>query len=443
MKNGKDKYDKLPDWLRLLRGQTWQIEILIAGSTVYTLFYLSDYIRSFFYSVYPGIDFSLTRTITLFGVYIVTRILLIGFIANLIIRAVWLAYLGINFAFPQGVNFDNLNNNEESKRILKSQATILNRVTFLELLSKLSYSLAILLAIFMTSVFITTVLVHFVLEEIGFGSIIYEAWFSYMVAIIVATIQIGVIDRIMLSQKSKRPLINKIKKWVSVFLEYFTLSFLFRREFLAIKSNTNKWVLGLSVSFILTLSSLITSYQIGKYWSYGTFKMKFLDDREYYDIDYDPYINIYDYDENITENKSVLRVSIPSMTIKSRYLKVFVTSWGQFDKMLLHGFNKHDYPLDYESKNNEDYLETKQRADSIFNLVINDLFIVEIDNVKQERLRWKTTRHPKSKTKGYVTFVDIEKLKNKEHKLQVFVNYFDRKNKIQKGRWKDIYFWKE
>ena len=443
MKNAEDKYDKLPDWLRQLRSQTWQIEILIAGSTVYTLFYLSDYIRSFFYSVYPGVGFSLTKTITLFGVYIVTRILLIGFIGNLIIRSVWLAYLGINFAFPQGVNFENLKNNEESKKILKSQATILKRVTFLELLSKLSYSLAVLLAIFMTSVFITTLLVHFVLEEIGFGSIIYEAWFSYSVAILIAVIQIGVIDRIILSQKSKYPLVNKIKKWISVFLEYFTLSFLFRREFLAIKSNTNNWILGISVALILTLASVITSYQIGKYWSYGTFKMKFLDDREYYDIKFDPSMSIYDYDENITENTSVLRASIPSETIDSRYLKVFVTSWGQFDKMLLHGYKKYDYPLDYEVKDGEDLLQTRHKADSIFNLVINDLFVLEIDDVVQKDLRWKSTNHPKSKTKGYATFIDIDNLEYKEHKLQVFVNYFGRNNKITKGRWKSIYFWKE
>lgn len=437
------KYDHLPDWIKQLRSQTWQIEILIAGSTVYTLFYLSDHIQSYFYSVYPGIDFNLTRSLILFGIYIVTRILLIGFIANLIIRAVWLAYLGINFAFPSGVNFDNLRNNTESKKILKTQPTILTRVALLERLAKLSYSIAILLAIFMTSVFITTVIIHLVLENIGFGLIIYEAWFSYSIAILVAIVQFGVIDRIFLSKVSKYPLVNKIKKRLSIFLEYFTLSFLFRREFLAIKSNTNRWALGLSIVFILALSSIITSYQIGKYWPYGTFKFKFLNDREFYTIDYDPFLSIYDYDTNITEQTSVLRASIQSEIVESRYLKLFVTSWQQFDRKLKDGFEKYDYPLDYEPKNNNDYHQTKESADSIFNLVLNDIFEVEIDNIFQNNLRWKASNHPISRTKGYVTFIDIDSLDKVEHKLILYVNYFNSKDEIDKSRWKEITFWKE
>lgn len=441
--NSEQKDNDLPHWINQLRSQTWQIEILIAGSTIYTLFSLSDDLQTLFYKVYPGIDFNLERTLTLFGIYIITRILLIGFIANLIIRAVWLAYLGINFAFPLGVDFDRLKNNSESKEILKSQPTILQRVTQLERLSKLSYSLAILIAIFMTSVFISTIIIHILLKWIGLGYILYEAWFSYSIAITVAIIQFGVIDRIFLSKRSRFAHINKIKKWVSIFLEYFTLSFLFRREFLAIKSNTNQWALTLSISIILFLSSLITSYQIGKYWPYGTLNMKFLDDREYYNIEYDPEISIYDYDTNINSDISVLRASISSQIVKGRYLKLFVTSWAQFDKKLKNGFDKFEYPLNYNSKDKDDFFNTKEKADSIFNLVINDLFIVEIDSSLQENLRWKTSNHPISKTKGYVTFIDIDSLENKEHRLNLFVNRIGSKDQVITTKWKEIYFWKE
>ncbi|MFT4536604.1 MAG: hypothetical protein ACJA1A_003232 [Saprospiraceae bacterium] len=321
--NPDNHHDRLPDWIKQLRSQSWQIEILIAGSTVYTLYYLSDHLHSLFYSVYPGIDFNLTKTLMLFGVYLVSRILLIGFTANLIIRAVWLAYLGINFTFPGGVNYARLKNNEESKQILRNQPTILERVSFLERLSKLSYSLAVLLAIFMTSIFITTTFIHILLEKIGFGNIIYEAWFSYSLAILIAVTQFGVIDRFFLSKTSKRPVVNIIKKKLSVFLEYATLSILFRREFLAIKSNTNRWALGLSAVFIFGLSSIITSYQIGKFWPYGTFKLSIMDERKFYDVDYDPVLPTYDYDDNITERTSVLRASIQSEIIKSRYLRLF------------------------------------------------------------------------------------------------------------------------
>ena len=441
--NQDNQHNHLPEWIKQLRSQSWQIEILIAGSTVYTLFYLSDHLRTLFYSVYPGIDFNLERTLMLFGVYLVSRILLIGFIANLIIRSVWLAYLGINFAFPNGINYEKLKNNEESNEILRNQPNIIERVSLLERLSKLSYSMAILLSIFMTSVFTTTILIHILLEKIGFGTIIYEAWFSYSMAILIAIIQMGVIDKFFLSKASKRPLLNSIKKKLSVFLEYATLSFLFRREFLVIKSNSNKWALGLFTIAILGLSSVITSYQIGTFWPYGTFKLNVLDDREYFTVDYDPYLNKYNYDSNITDEVSVLRASIPNEVIKSRYLKLFVTSWKRFDEKLLEGYKKFDYPLDYKNKDIPDFYSTKERADSIFNLVLNDIFVVDIDGLQQEDLRWKSIKHTITNTKGYITFIDIDSLTKEEHKLNLFVNYLNRKTEIKKGNWMEIWFWKE
>ncbi|MDF1698521.1 MAG: hypothetical protein P1U56_21900 [Saprospiraceae bacterium] len=437
------KLDHLPDWIRQLRNQTWQIEILIAGSTVFTLFSLSDDLQAFFYKIYPGISFNLERTLILFGIYIVTRILLIGFVANLILRAVWLAYLGINFTFPNGVNFNNLKNNQESKNILKGQSSILERVTLLDRLSKLSYSLAILLAIFVTSVFISTLIIHILFELVGFDSIIYEAWFSYTVASIIAIIQFGILDRFFFSKTSKKPYINRLKKWLSTFLEYFTLSFLFRREILAIKSNTNKWAFTLSIVFVLSLASIITSYQIGKYWPYGTIKLKLFDDREFFDVKYSPSISIYDYDTNITNKTSVLRASIPEEVISGNYLKVFVTSWAEFDKKLKHGYEKYNYPLDYKADNAVDYYKTKELADSLFNLVLNDIFILEVDDITQQNLRWKTSNHPISKTKGYVTFINIAGLNQSEHKLNIYVNYFGKNDKLIRGRWKEINFWKE
>jgi len=436
-------HDELPDWIQQLRSQSWQIEILIAGSTVYTLFYLSDYLQGYFYSIYPGIDFTITRTLLLFGVYLVSRILLVGFIGNLIIRSVWLAYLGINFAFPRGVNFDGLKNNEESKRILQGQASTLERVSRLERLSKLSYSISVLLAIFMTSVVISTITIHFVLEKLGVGFFIYEAWFSYTIAVLIAIIQLGVIDRLFLSKKSSRPWINKVKLILSLVLEYITLSFLFRREFLTLKSNVNQIAFSSIVAFILFLSTFITAIQIGKYWPYGTIKMSFMDDRTMFDIDHDPSRSIYNYDTNVSPDKSVLRMSIQSDIVRDRYLKLFVTSWMQFDEMLAHNYEKYQYPFDFDARSRNDFNREQQEADSIFNLVINDLFIVDIDGVELQDLRWRSTNHEKSFTKGYITYIDISELVEDEHLVTMYVNYLGDGDKVARKKWKEIAFWKE
>ena len=441
--NSRNESDILPEWIKQLKSQTWQIEMLIAGSAVYTLFSLSGDLQSLFYKVYPGISFNLERTLFLFGVYIVSRILLIGFILNLILRSVWLAYLGINFAFPNGVDFDRLKNHSDSIENLKSQPTILKRVNTLETLCKLSYSISILLAIFMTSVFITTIIIHLFLESIGFNSIVYESWFSYSIAILIVIIQFGILDRIFLSRKSKHKILNLIKQIFSTFLYYFTLSFLFRREFLAIKSNISKWNFSVTIVSILGCASILTAYQIGKFWPYGTIDINILDDRKYFDIKFDPFVNIYDYDENITDKTSVLRASIPSPIIEGRYLRLFVTSWSDFDNTLETGFKKYDFPLNYKAKNREDFYNTTVNADSIFNMVLNDLFHIEINHTMLENLSWKSSNHPKSRTKGYITYIDINDIPPGEYRLSLIVNFINSKNEIVPRRWKDIQFWKE
>jgi len=54
---------KLPEWIKDYRDQSWQMEILIAGGTVFTLFSLADFFQLSFYRIYPSINFSIYRTV--------------------------------------------------------------------------------------------------------------------------------------------------------------------------------------------------------------------------------------------------------------------------------------------------------------------------------------------------------------------------------------------
>jgi len=183
--------------------------------------------------------------------------------------------------------------------------------------------------------------------------------------------------------------------------------------------------------------------QIGRYWPYGTFKVKYLDDRKFYDIEHDPYIDIYSYDEYLDGKINVLKASIPSEVVKSRYLRLFVTSWERFDPMLEKGYKKYNYPLEDQSTDLSSYYKVKDEADSLFNLVINDLFDVEVDGIIQTGLRWKATRHHKTFSKGYVTYIDLLNVSTHEHKLILYNNMIDRDDTIARIRWKELYFWKE
>jgi len=314
---------KLPEWIKDYRDQSWQMEILIAGGTVFTLFSLADFFQLSFYRIYPSINFSIYRTLLLFGVYLVTRILLFGFATNLILRSVWLAYLGINFSYPDGLNYNKLKSNQESKDRLKASPNILNRLITLEKLCNLSYSLAVLLAIFAASIFISMMSITWILDTLGLHDVVNEAAFSYSLSFFIGIIQLGWLDRILFTKKTKNKKLNEFKEFISAALGIITLSFLFRRELLVIKSNTNRYLLLFSIIFFLGLATIISAIQIGKYWPYGTLNMKVLDDKKFYDVKYASRVSTADYEDNFTEKKVAFRACIQSEVVKGRYLKVY------------------------------------------------------------------------------------------------------------------------
>ncbi|MEO0338282.1 MAG: hypothetical protein AAF242_03620, partial [Bacteroidota bacterium] len=93
-----------PDWLQKQHDNSWQIEFLIAGGIVITLYQLPDYFRRYFIMTYETMILNDFILLLLFSVYLFSRILLIGFVVNLILRAIWIAFVGVYASFPNGIN---------------------------------------------------------------------------------------------------------------------------------------------------------------------------------------------------------------------------------------------------------------------------------------------------------------------------------------------------
>ena len=276
--------DKLPEYIKEYRDQSWQIEMLIAGGLVFYLYSITDFFRSYFFDTWSVVNYSAIQILLLFFAYFITRILLFGFIANLLFRAVWLAYLGINFSFPNGIKYDNIVASSFRKEILKLRPNIVQRVILLERLCNLTYSISILLALFSTSIMIIMVSIIWVLELLGFYSITQSPNFTYALAITIAIINSGLLDSLLFRKKSNSK-ISEMKESVSGVLDYLTLAFLFKREFMVIKSNTRNWLFYFFTFLIIGISLLVSVNQLGKYYPWGTMKIKLMDelrDRRYY-----------------------------------------------------------------------------------------------------------------------------------------------------------------
>ncbi|MBF4986265.1 hypothetical protein FNJ87_18765, partial [Nonlabens mediterrranea] len=106
---------------------SWQLEFLIAGGIIFSLYTSTDYFKHLFLLKYPISNFDYGQVLLFFGTYVLTRVLLIGFGLNLILRTVWLAYFAISYWYPHDVNYENINVNFYQKKNHQEQASAKTR----------------------------------------------------------------------------------------------------------------------------------------------------------------------------------------------------------------------------------------------------------------------------------------------------------------------------
>ena len=162
-------HKKLPETIKEYHSQSWQLEMLIAGGVLFSLYNFGNDLRAFFLGIESIIDLSSHFMIGFFGAYVLTTVLLFGFGANLILRSIWLAYLGISYAFSNGIDYDNIRGSKKYKNDLEKAPTALHRVEILEKWSKLSFSFAILISFFVVSLIITTAFAIWAINGIAPG----------------------------------------------------------------------------------------------------------------------------------------------------------------------------------------------------------------------------------------------------------------------------------
>ena len=94
--------NQIPSWLKQIMENSWELELLISGGAIFSLFQLSGKWVQWFESIVefttlPGQDIILI--IGTLGL----ELLKIGFITHIIFRAFWLAMVCANYVYPTGI----------------------------------------------------------------------------------------------------------------------------------------------------------------------------------------------------------------------------------------------------------------------------------------------------------------------------------------------------
>ncbi|GGG12730.1 hypothetical protein GCM10011344_11800 [Dokdonia pacifica] len=436
-----------PEHITQYRYQSWQIEMLIAGGILYGLFTSDKILQAFFVDNYAITDLTTNKIILLFGSFTITKILLIGFAANLFLRAVWLGYLGISFWFPNDINYDRLIGTDYYKETLKTKPTASERLLILEKWCNLSFSFAVLLGFLSISLFITVSAIIWTLGLFSTGYTIADTpTFIYILVFVLIFIQVGVLDKFLLRKKKDRfQFITKLKRGIVRFFSMITLSYFIQREFLVLRTNTNKWLLSSFIIVYLSIAILAAASSIGSFYnSDAAFDFSFFDDREMYDVASTPRTLYNSYMNNLSDGNKIFWGAIQSDIISDDYLQLFVVSWNDFDYYLEDRYAHYDVKQKYPS------LPTAKARDS-FKLVntinwqksMRDLLKVKIDTTTIPNLDWARYRHPITKEEGYITYINISNISHEKHDLELIVHQKFNNNAERDQQWFKFPFWKQ
>jgi hypothetical protein len=173
------KENQTPEWLHNLQESSWELELLISGGAIFSLIQASDFLIESVQSIKITTGLVGTDMLLLLATFGV-KILTVGFILHLALRAFWVSLVCANYAYPTGVKTSkikwkrpfkiNVTENSDLYDLILSTNKLCSMVMYLSIISSFILAGYILVAFLLLS--LPSVLFNF---ELGAG---WERYFS-------------------------------------------------------------------------------------------------------------------------------------------------------------------------------------------------------------------------------------------------------------------------
>jgi hypothetical protein len=377
---------QVPEWLKKLQENSWELELLISGGAIFSLFQLSDVYLRWMTSIadltlVPGFSILIMA-----GVAII-NMLTIGFSAHLLSRAYWLALVCINYVFPQGVGakgqfqkpFSSL---DEQGKDLQQQILSVDRICGMIIFATISGALIIF-------GFILGFIPILLSESLFFNLFFKDGLISFLLFAYLFYF----IDFLTRGFFRKIPYLSYLLYPVFSFYDIFTLRKWYARA-LAMFTTHTKWYVLVLASLVLSALVILATYLT----LYRTFHWpNVFDTRELkWQMADGPYMTHRLYRDQLSEDELPGPVSIPSRVIENGYLEVFVRYKRQMDYLVPEGAS----------------------ADTAF--VLSDVLGLAIDDSVYTNVQWYPTWNRTLQNIGMTAMIPIHHLDFSPHQLTVW-----------------------
>ncbi|MEM6807065.1 MAG: OadG family protein, partial [Bacteroidota bacterium] len=398
-----------------------QIEIVIVGGAILFLTQIPDFFLNILAQGQEGQGKNLSAGYIL-GVYgglVFSRALLISFILNLLLRAIWLGYLAIKFSYPEGINFQKLRYSEYFQKKIQKEPETLKKVLFLEKMCSLTYAMGIMMTIMAVGIFVFLIILSFFLHYFIYA--LYRQEYFLIFLILGFLFVLGLFDFLFFGVLKKQKWLNRIYYPIHRFFSIITLNFLYRREWLTLSSQGKRWGLALTFFIYFLLAFLIAEEDI--YRRYGFKRMLNVGNigerREFADFRA-TYARLHGnfYLDKLQQSERVERACIQSISITEKHLRLFVLYRKSFDVELDSLFSQNGFlskAEDFKSISRQDI----EVNDEKFQQSLADFFRIKIDKEEVKNLNWYFHKLPETNQEGFTSFIPIDSLPSGEHKLSI------------------------
>lgn len=410
----KKPTSELPQWVQEQQHQSWQIEILIASGLIFFLTKIPQYLGSWFANYTQATDFGAESVILLIGGLYFSRVLLIGFVINLVLRALWLAYLGVNFVYPNDINYEQLGYSDYFKERMEKQPDGAARIIRLEHLSSLSYSMTLMLTIMAFGTFTLLAVFFFLLKFVAYGLYDSQA-FGIFFMVLLFLFSLGILDFLFFKLLKRYP---KASKWYYPFYRFYSfisLSFLFKREWLILISNGKRWVIYTLFLVFFGIAFFLTADDVNRYvGNFNQFTLNLYEDRAYLNIPTYNTIKRQRYDNLLVENDKIRIWCLSADVIREKSAWVFVVYDKWMDSSLQLILDDYDFQKgDFKTR------EELFANDEKFSSALSRYFKLKIDDTLIEDIEWFYYRHHRTDEIGFKTYFRTDSIPSGNHLMHI------------------------
>lgn len=414
-----------PKWLKDIQENSWNPELLISGLSLVSIFTLSSAVNDFLIRIVIEHDV-VPIVVYLGGLYLNFALisLKIAFILHLILRGIWIGFVGLQYAFPEGIRFDKLPNANRIPAIAKEIRQPEELILLLERICSSIFSFAfsfVGLSVFIILLIGVVLLLSFIglplVITIGclFGFLILQGIMSSMYPWL-------------LKKTGKKEI--KVIKYILLGFSRLTRNFFFGESLLVYASNINSRIVGVILmvySMAMGLSGAMASDRL----------IQFSKEMQ----------PSYAVIEKIREFKQggKPRKEEPAV-LKSNYYADQKAPGNLVEKVVI------------PSKKVSNYIELQvvdyKRDIDVFDLVntdstlayrIDPLVELYIDSVQVEAPVWYWSFYAETDQSTWLTMVDVQALAPGPHTLRIDkkIITLDTEELIEFEGWAVVPFWKE